>query len=394
MGLSLGLSLSLGSAALGTGGGYPAVGTFVALGDSITQASEDAEGHKQQYPVMMEFYSLGGMRMLRNAGVSGETSTEMLARVSSEVVSYAPDACILMGFTNDTNTGMTNAATAANLGAIKSLLDAASIRLILAAAPPLTTSEGLKVSQESRNAACQAWANANGVQYLKPWPFAVDAGGDWKTDYSPDDIHPYPKYYGDLAEAMLALISHPPRRDRLATSNTDPANLVFNGLMLDGAGIPTGWNDISGTNNGLVSMQPADFALGNSLTISFPDPSTGARTLNCTAGPATPGRVYEFSCLAKASGQKNGAAGFGVILADIAANFSPTGATYRPAFNLLYDDLMLIRGQYVPQAGAAYIGVRPYNGGIIGGTGDVKFAQMTLRDITDLGEVATDWPWV
>lgn len=368
--------------------------TFVAFGDSLTAGSEDATGHKQQFPFMVEAYSKGSLRMLKNAGVPGNTSADMLARVANDVIRYKPKLCFLLGFTNDTANSFSNATTLANLSSIYALLQAAGIQLVFIAAPPLSTSTPVRQAQELKNAALREWCDANYVAHIAPWGFATDtATGAWASGFSGDSTHPQPRYYGNVARAIVAATVLPPVSPRLALSNVQADNSVTNGLFLNGTGVPTGWNDTSGTTNVVLTQQAASFAQGNSVKFDGSAASTGTRVLNQNAA-VVGGRTYEFSCVVQASGVEAGGGKWGIILNNVSAGFSPFGTSYRPAFDLLYDGTMYIRGQWVADPAAAYLGINLYNGAAVGATGIVEFAQVTVRDLTVNGFAATEYPWV
>lgn len=87
-------------------------GTWICFGDSITEGNGPIPG----YFALASVLSGQQLRLVRNAGIGGNTTAQMLARVQADVVAYAPAYCIVLGGTNDSSVAVS--VTQANLTAI------------------------------------------------------------------------------------------------------------------------------------------------------------------------------------------------------------------------------------------------------------------------------------
>jgi lysophospholipase L1-like esterase len=262
----------------------------VALGDSTT-ADGDLEpgingGTTSLYADSWFTYAtlLSGQRITRvkNAGISGNTTTQMLARVQADVVAYAPSACTILGGTNDIGTcvsagGAVPDATAfalfqSNIRAIVGACRAASILPVLVTILPNNTS--------NRHALISKWnlwlrryAAASGIPLLDFYAQAADpATGNYSTAMaSGDGIHPGNAgllILGTYASTTLAPLL-PPNKPQLTVDDTDANNLLAHGLFLGGAlngqGVPPGWSINSGFPTGLTVSYVTDSAVPGNM---------------------------------------------------------------------------------------------------------------------------------
>jgi lysophospholipase L1-like esterase len=104
--------------------------TFVALGDSLTAWPSDAP-----WPARLDGED-ANLRLVHNAGVPGDTTAQMLARLKSDVFAYKPEVLFIMGGTNDLDDRISQATTIANLKAIIVAANAKGIRIDLMTVPP------------------------------------------------------------------------------------------------------------------------------------------------------------------------------------------------------------------------------------------------------------------
>jgi lysophospholipase L1-like esterase len=152
----------------------PTVRTFVALGDSLTAWPDTP------WPSRLDA-SDSKLKLVNNAGVPGNTTAQMRARMDSDVYAYNPDVLFVLGGTNDLGMGVSASATIANLRAIVVGAKAHKITVILLTIPPESYS-GSADKIDSLNAAIVYLAraqritnvdihnplsNANGVYYPK-----------------------------------------------------------------------------------------------------------------------------------------------------------------------------------------------------------------------------------
>ena len=105
----------------------------VALGASATAGYglSPSESFPAQLQVMLQ--AKGSVTRVINAGVSGETSAQILARVSSSVPEGTKTVILSMFMLNDRTHGVSPAAHHANVASIRQRLGARGIRIIDAA---------------------------------------------------------------------------------------------------------------------------------------------------------------------------------------------------------------------------------------------------------------------
>jgi lysophospholipase L1-like esterase len=108
----------------------PKVYTFVALGDSLTAWPSDGP-----WPVLLDAED-ANLRLVHNAGVPGDTTAQMLARLNSDVFAYKPEVLFIMGGTNDLGENISQTTIIANLRAIVVAANARGIRIDLMTIPP------------------------------------------------------------------------------------------------------------------------------------------------------------------------------------------------------------------------------------------------------------------
>lgn len=180
--------------------------TVVVLGNSITAnntysgATYEATG--QRGYMTWANILLGNKRLdvLNNAGVSGENSTQILARLSTDVLAYSPSWCVVEGPTNDQPSFFTETATIANLTAIYTKLLNAGIRVVAMSIIPLG-SDHPSWSQQlvSRHRRINQWiadycAVTPGMVFVDAWVAVVDP--------TQTDADPVSGYYWDSAPAI------------------------------------------------------------------------------------------------------------------------------------------------------------------------------------------------
>jgi acyl-CoA thioesterase I len=164
---------------------------FVALGDSLTAwpntpwpSRLDAED-----PLL---------HLVHNAGVPANTTSEMRARLSSDVYAYNPDVVFVLGGTNDLGLGISGSATLANLRAIIVGAKAHKITVILLLVPPDSyTSMASKIV--SLNNAIMNLARSQHVTYVDIHRPLVNGSGTYWPKYTSDGLH-----FSDLGAQVVA----------------------------------------------------------------------------------------------------------------------------------------------------------------------------------------------
>jgi lysophospholipase L1-like esterase len=160
----------------------PKVWTFIALGDSLTAWPSDSP-----WPSRLDAED-GNLRLVNNAGVPGDTTAQMLARVNSDVFAYKPEVLFIMGGTNDLGHNISQATTIANLKAIIVAANAKGIRIDLMTIPP-NSSPGMANEIDSLNAAITHLGNAYKLVVIDiHTPLSQSTGVYWPK-YTSDGLH-------------------------------------------------------------------------------------------------------------------------------------------------------------------------------------------------------------
>lgn len=111
---------------------------IVFLGDSLTASAEVTLADRWAYKVgLANGYTAAN---IINAGVSGNTSAQMLARLQTDVLAQNPDVCVLMLTVNDRTNSVPIATHEANYRSMITQLKTAGIKVVVMS-PPLYTSQ-------------------------------------------------------------------------------------------------------------------------------------------------------------------------------------------------------------------------------------------------------------
>jgi lysophospholipase L1-like esterase len=222
------------------------------------------------------------LSVIRNAGISGNNSTQMLARIDADVIAYSPGWCVVeSGMPNDIGSGFTIATIIANHKAIYDKLAAAGIRVVVCTSLPygLSTALSTRQQQHSFNAWAKAYARDNG-HVLCDWGSAVvdpaSSTGLWLPNYSDgvtsgtDGVHPTPPAALKMGKVLAAALdTHLPKLagEWLPTSSADPYNLLGTmGYQVGTSGtvtapgtgqVATGWTIYNGTTNAFSASKVA-----------------------------------------------------------------------------------------------------------------------------------------
>jgi len=159
-----------------------AVYRFVALGDSLT--SWPTSG-----PWCNRLDSLDAhLTLVHNAGIPGDTTDGMLARLDQDVWAYNPGVLFVMGGSNDLGRGYSTASTIANLKGILSAAKAKGVRVFLMQIPPEAW-QGSSGPIDNLNAAIVALGNANKVVVIDTHSPLSASNGTYQAKYTTDGVH-------------------------------------------------------------------------------------------------------------------------------------------------------------------------------------------------------------
>lgn len=362
---------------------------WVALGDSITLGSDNNTNptHGASWPTYAMAGSSLRLNLVRNGGVAGNTSAQMLARFDTDVTPYTPTLVSIMAGRNDIGGSVSLATFQANIAALVAKVRAIRATPVICTITPTTSTAG--DTTRAWNAWLRSYCAANGIRLSDAYSAVVDpATGSYLAAYnSGDDIHPNEAGYaqiGNLLSSDLLTQSLPLAMPRLFdaadTSNLFKTNLnpLFLTTTLSGTG-PSGWNT---TDAGAVmtgSFLTGDSTIkGNWFRGSF-TASANAVTIQKGSGvQATAGRIYAFTGRVRTALSASGGAGGVQIRINRGDGTS--------AYGLNVDGRYAIDGRFwvaFTAAGAAL--TVPQFVIAAGATGTFDIAEVALMDLTALG---------
>ena len=190
----------------------------VLLGDSITanqtwwDTADEATGNRF-------CRATGGLSPLTatNAGIGGNQTSQMLARVAADVTSLAPRYVSVLGGTNDVGNDVASATTIANLTSIYNAITAAGGQFVACTIPPRMGSvltNPLTPAQVVLLKTVNAWIRANYMTWagarLCDWSWALSDGTDESSPLAGnfvDGVHPNATGEAIMAPIMARAVS-------------------------------------------------------------------------------------------------------------------------------------------------------------------------------------------
>lgn len=207
-----------------------------------------------------------GLTVVANAGVGGDTTTQMLARIDADVLAVDAGFVFVMGGINDIAGNLSTAdVVIANLAEIYSRLRAAGYVVIAGTVTPVQpahTNYGPTVT--GRLATVNAWikaeAAAGRVVLADVAAALVDSAGVPIAEYYADATHPGPagaRMMGlAVADAVVPYVQHGRRRRQ--------SNLLANGVMLNpSSGLAAGWTKGDTGSTSVATVDAAPDGIGN-----------------------------------------------------------------------------------------------------------------------------------
>lgn len=264
----------------------------IPFGDSITQNGTVFVNGLWQfsngYPETSIYQAGARFQIIRNAGIAGNTTTQMLARIGTDVLAYSPDVVLMLGGTNDLVSGMTNAQIAATMSNLESMtrqMLQAGILPIIVTPPPKNAA-----ALESRKIQLfyYALAQAYGVPLLDTYRLLVDpTTGNYQASLSGDGLHPNATGVATISAVASQLLTNLQASfagPYLAaySENSDGqflTNLLRNGNFARAASAPTPDNwSVTATNatQTLVAATPGYGTPSNGNTFNYVKSATGS----------------------------------------------------------------------------------------------------------------------
>ena len=143
-------------------------------------------------------------------GVSGQNTTQMLARFQKDIINLNPKVVVIMGGTNDLAQGVSKQQILANIKAMAEMAEAAGIKVVLCSVTPCNE-RYTKLNPKEKgthiielNAMIKEYVDSKGFTYCNYWPALV---ADDQLALHPnyclyDKLHPGPDGY-DKMEAII-----------------------------------------------------------------------------------------------------------------------------------------------------------------------------------------------
>jgi lysophospholipase L1-like esterase len=192
----------------------PVLRTAVVLGDSITAANATLVNGMWHFGNSFSEKGVwrAGMRALYNAGVPGEKSFQIVARLTSQVLAYNPDVCIIMSGTNDVTSGsFGTAANAAYMNYIEQMVTGclnAGVLPVICVPPAKTGTPDAYKNRYFYYMLCEYY----GIPLVDMCQATIDTNdtfGGWIANLTIDGTHPS-SYGTDLmADLLVPALQNP-----------------------------------------------------------------------------------------------------------------------------------------------------------------------------------------
>jgi lysophospholipase L1-like esterase len=219
--------------------------TWGFLGDSITHGSNAAAGRRyvdyipwlvgtQSISPTTPNTALTGVTYSSEAGVPGERTDQMLARVDA-LIATGITGMTLLGGTNDASQGVSTATFMGNVTAIAAKCRNAGIPLVVGTVPPrgAAAATAIHTSIIGYNMALRQWAPKAGVYLAGVHGALVDvsSGAMLATYDSGDNTHPTTAGHRKIAEAFAAAIKRAILPQTMIVSAKSAVSLVSNPMF-------------------------------------------------------------------------------------------------------------------------------------------------------------------
>jgi lysophospholipase L1-like esterase len=163
----------------------PRVYSFVALGDSLTSGYNNPG---PAWPSRLDGED-ANLSLAHNAGIPGDTTAGMLARLDRDVFAYDPGVLFVLGGTNDIGHYSNYSTILANLKAIIVKAQAKKIKVFLITVPP-NSSSSMRDSIDTLNAYLQHLANTYKIYLIDiHTPLTSSSNGLILAKYTVDGLH-------------------------------------------------------------------------------------------------------------------------------------------------------------------------------------------------------------
>lgn len=196
------------------------------------------------------------LKFLKNAGVNGNTTSQMLARIDTDVLAYDPGWVFIGGPANDPVTGVSSATTIANLTAIyEKLRGRKVIQFTCVTRAEIDTPAEKQVLSEVNQWIVNAPTLYPYVQVVDTYRLYLDPStAQPAADTTVDGIHYSEPTANRIGYAVAqAIASQLPERPRRSTAIGDPYNVLGDNGMLG-----SGWTNNNTTDSTLTFVNDDD----------------------------------------------------------------------------------------------------------------------------------------
>lgn len=302
---------------------FPSGNTTVFLGDSITAfgnayETQPSNSYGWGWTAQAVFLSKGRILQVNNAGIPGNTLSQMLTRFPTDVGAYSPAKVVIAGGTNDIPATAFTAAqlstATSTLSAIIDAAEAAGIQPIVATVPPRQDAPAAihEANAKALTAAIKTLVASKQTQYGNVVLFDIysvlvnPSTGAYITGYSlADGIHPSVTGATAAAKAFLtATAMQYSSSTYLPWTNSTSANLIPNALFVNAIG--SSWSGGYGTSPApTVTSVSGDTSIqGNWMRLDFPPATVAGQyySYNCDNISVTTGNTYAMAFRFQISG--------------------------------------------------------------------------------------------
>jgi lysophospholipase L1-like esterase len=258
---------------------------FVFLGDSITQGSDQVSTNFRgtAWPLIAAIRSAGRIVHVRNSGISGNTTQNMIDRFDTDVTPHAPTVVSVLAGTND-SAPATFAAWTEQIKTLVTKIRGINAVPILATVPPTALAPWRQQTVQRQNAFLRDYANRNGIALVDFYALLVDpVTGGFKAAYYNDGIHPNAAGYAAMGALYADVITPtlPAYSPHITLDDADPFNLVYGGCFTaaSGTALPAGWTDNAGTPSGSAVSYITDPSVPGQMLQVTNTATTGIRQI-------------------------------------------------------------------------------------------------------------------
>lgn len=285
--------------------------TLVLAGDSNTAGNSVVANPPEYGPNYGELSAyLAGLRILRNAGVPGNTAAQLRARFMTDVVSYNPDVVTILIGTNNFVSGMADSAYTTlfnDLEACVLMALDAGILPIIVTPPPKNDA----VTEAKRAQPFYYWLTEYyGIPLIDMFIITVDpTNGNYKSGYSDDGTHlnatgkaaVFP-IVGQKLSDIPSLIGQEYRAAVSESTTGNMSNMIRNGSFSLGTAPSsiTGWT--TNTTNNTITLENPTFPETGKICKHVVSADGGIYLLAGSSGAVTAGHDMIVSGKIKTSG--------------------------------------------------------------------------------------------